>query len=550
MANAVLEVEERIRSHPGKTALVEWDARGLEHSLDFAGLGRRSAALSAALVKAGVGRGDRVLLLVPMSIDLYVCILAIIRMGAVCAFVDPHMGAKRFDVCCASARPKAFIGIPKAHIFRLLCPSLRKVPLRVATAGLPRVLARRLDDLIQGNLGDTSEAAAMSPEEPALITFTTGSSGEPKGSDRTHGFLRGQLEALNAPEKLASASDFPGFPILPLENLARGRTTYIPRLPPGKVREADPAVVLKQLARWRPEMMSGSPAYLEALADGAIAAGLTVDSVKILYTGGAPITPAALEKLGRVWTRASIQVVYGSTEAEPVAGLTSEEILGECQALSRRGMGCCVGYPVPSLEVLILPIDHKASEAAELASAALPPGQVGEIVVRGPHVNTGYWNNAGAVAANKIKTPRGIWHRMGDAGYRDAKGRLWVVGRVHTAMANPSFSADGNGQGAGASGPEHWPWIFPYQAELVADGFAEVRKAAYLEAAGGFYLVIEKRSGNGAGETALKASLRAALPFLPLKEIVFHPGLPVDARHNSKVEYGKVKDWLEKGAKA
>lgn len=545
MANVALAVEKGVKSHPGRSALVEWDSRGRERALTYGELGRRAAALAAALAGAGIGRGDRVLLLVPMSLDLYVSILGIIRMGAVCVFVDPHMGARRFDACCRSVAPKAFIGIPKGHLFRLFCPSLREVPLKIATGGLPGFIARDLRAFMRGRLSGTAfpEPADMQPADPALISFTTGSSGDPKGSNRTHGFLEGQLEALDAPEKARCPSNFPGFPILPLEDLARGRTAYLPRFKPGKVREADPATLLDQLERYKPAMMSGSPAYLEALADGAIRRGSTVDSVELLYTGGAPITSRALEKLGRVWRKASIQVVYGSTEAEPVATLEAREASGDCRELSKRGMGCCVGYPVPAIRLLILPLDHRAHEAADLSHEALPAGGVGEVVVLGPHVNTGYWNHPEGERANKIKTPQGIWHRMGDAGYLDAQGRLWVVGRTHTAMPNPWHGPAGK-----TAGPEariRWPWIFPYQAELVADAFPEVRKSAYLEIRGRFYLVVERRPGRGGGD--LEARLRRALHFLPLEDVVFHPSLPVDPRHNSKVEYAKVKARLEKG---
>jgi olefin beta-lactone synthetase len=396
--------------------------------------------------------------------------------------------------------------------------------------------------------------AAVASGDAALISFTTGSSGEPKGSNRTHGFLRRQLEALDDPRKTACASDFPGFPILPLENLARGRVTYIPKMIPGKVREAG-ATVLRQVKAWRPEMMSGSPAYLEAVADAALAAGTALDSVKILFTGGAPITAKALEKLARTWTTAQIAVVYGSTEAEPVASLNADELLRECRPLSGRGLGFCVGYPVPSLRVILLPLDFKASEAGDLAAVGLGAGRVGEITVLGPHVNTGYWNNEAGERANKIRTPAGIWHRMGDAGWFDAKGRLWVVGRSQGAMANPHFRAPSPGGiaqaadgrfGEGRNGdptPADWEWLFPYQAECVVDEMPKVRKSAYLEAMGAHWVVVETANGE-IRDPELADAIRKALADFPVAGVRFINRLPVDPRHNSKVEYAKVRDLL------
>ncbi len=537
--NIAMEVDACIRRNPAATALVEWDRKGNERSLDFAAFGARTAALAAGLARAGVAKGDRVLLLVPMGIDLYVSILAVIRMGAVCVFVDPNLGAKRFEACCASVRPKAFIGIAKGHLFRLLCPSLRKVPIHITTRGLPGWLALGMDSLIRKNLGGAHAGpVAVAPEDPALISFTTGSSGHPKGSNRTHGFLRCQLEALQDPRKAACASDFPGFPILPLENLARGRVTYIPALEAGKVREAG-AKVVKQLAAWRPEMMSGSPAYLEAVADCALASRTEFTSVKALFTGGAPITAKALEKLTRVWTRAEIAVVYGSTEAEPVAALDADELLRECLPLSLRGLGFCVGYPIASLHVIIVPLDFHSHECGDLAEVALGAGRVGEITVRGPHVNTGYWNNSAGERSNKVSTRAGVWHRMGDAGYFDAAGRLWVVGRVHTAMANPHYRPDAESKPAPAS----WPCIFPYQVECMADEYPYVRKSAYLEAMGAHWVVVERVRGK-ATDPQLAAAIRSSLADFPVAGVRFMDKLPVDPRHNSKVEYAQVRAWL------
>jgi acyl-CoA synthetase (AMP-forming)/AMP-acid ligase II len=347
--------------------------------------------------------------------------------------------------------------------------------------------------------------------------------------------MRAQLDALQAPEKQDCETDFPGFPVLPLENLARGRTTFIPFLPPGKIRAADPGVIWAQLQMWRPAMMSGSPAYLETVADAALAEGLDAGWVRVLYTGGAPVTAAALEKFARVWTGARIQVVYGSTEAEPVSVMDAAGIRGECLEKTRRGLGCCVGHPVSSLEVRILPLDHGAIDPDALDALCLPRGQVGEVIVRGAHVNEGYWDNPEAERANKIHTAAGVWHRMGDAGYLDEEGRLWLTGRAYTAMPNPGYVRD-------APAPRGWSRIFPYQAELVADAFAGVRKSALLRDGETFCLAVETPLRGGDRER-LRQELVTALAFLPVEKVLFHR-IPVDARHNSKVEYEVLRKQL------
>jgi hypothetical protein len=235
-----------------------------------------------------------------------------------------------------------------------------------------------------------------------------------------------------------------------------------------------------------------------------------------------------------------------------VSTLRLRELLDDCRPRIKKGFGFCVGYPVAAIEIRILPLGFRAAEAGFGSAEALDlpglaAGEVGEIAVRGPHVNTGYWNNPEGERANKIRTPQGIWHRMGDAGYFDAAGRLWVVGRAHTAMPNPAFPAGAGGPqtAGGPASPSSWPALFPYQAECIVDEFPEVRKSAYLEVDGRHWLVAETRGAPGPD---LAAAIRAALAGFPLQGVLFHPRLPVDPRHNSKVEYGTLAAWVRRKA--
>jgi len=93
--------------------------------------------------------------------------------------------------------------------------------------------------------------------------------------------------------------------------------------------------------------------------------GKAFESVRLLFTGGAPTSMKTLAKVVRVWTGAEVLVVYGSTEAEPVASIGADELLHHCRGPSLAGSGCCVGTPVEQIEVMVLPLEHEAHEAAE-----------------------------------------------------------------------------------------------------------------------------------------------------------------------------------------
>src|SRR5438552_1303339 len=127
----------------------------------------------------GIGPGSRVLLFVPMSVDLYVALLACFHLGAAAVFLDAWSDRRRLDGAIAAARPDAFVSTPRAHLLRLVSPALRRVPLKLLLSDTAR----------WGEIGGARLApAAVDPEEPALITLTTGSTGVPRVAARSHGF--------------------------------------------------------------------------------------------------------------------------------------------------------------------------------------------------------------------------------------------------------------------------------------------------------------------------------------------------------------------------
>jgi len=292
-------------------------------------------------------------------------------------------------------------------------------------------------------------------------------------------------------------------------------------------------------------MMSGGPAYLNAICAGAEAAGRTLDSVRILFTGGAPMASTGLERLCRVWPNARVVIVYGATEAEPVASIDATEIIDQCYALSIQGHGYCVGYPIDAIESLILPLDFAESSIDDLSSIALPNHCIGEIAVRGAHVNTRYWNDPEGEKNNKVQTPSGTWHRMGDAGYRDAKGRLWLVGRSHMAMSPPWTPRHNDGNRPFEPGQA--AWIFPYQVEAMVNDITGVKRSAYVGVNRGYHLLVEPLSAD-ADTTVLERTITEAMAGFPLTRMRFR-SLPVDPRHNAKIDYQAVVKWLrEQGA--
>ena len=443
---------EQAALRPEAPAIVEAAGAGTR-TLTFAQLAERSARAAGLLQSAGLRKGDRVLVFQPMSIELYVALLAIFRLGLVATVLDPSAGRRHIEQCCGIARPRAFIGPARAHILRYLCRGLRRIERHFVTAGrAPRAThwstLERLEPLNSITPCDSSH--------DALLTFTSGSTGVPKAAVRSHGFLLAQHAALAESIELEPGEvDLPTLPIFVLANLASGVTTVIPQ---GDLRRPgfiEPGPVLDQLERHSVTRTVGSPALYERLLQGARAAARAgsgsgearLGRLEKLYTGGAPVFPRLLQDLRAAMPQGRVIVVYGSTEAEPIAHLDWDEAGPADLDKMYAGRGLLVGRPVHQIALRIVhnrwgePLP--AMNAREFADIALSPGRDGEIVVSGRHVLAGYLNGVGD-EETKFRVEGKVWHRTCDAGYLDASGRLWLLGApvlsfgTNAALSTPS----------------------------------------------------------------------------------------------------------------
>jgi acyl-CoA synthetase (AMP-forming)/AMP-acid ligase II len=473
-----------------------------EEALSFGAL-RESANRVAGWLRArGVGPGDRVLVLVPMSAALYTVILGVGQVGATCVFIDPSAGLSHLDAACAHARPAAVFAVPAAGLARLGSRALRRIPYAFRVG---RDFARRL-----AATPPDAEVAPVSPEDAAVIVYTTGSTGAPKPVRRSHGYIIAQLAALNAhAAKAPDGIDLPMWPMLLFDALCHGRTSVIPAYPPGRIAQADPAVLLEQMRRHGVTLLAGPPALYERLCDHAEKAREPLP-VRHAFIGGAVVTPALLARVSGCLEAGRAYAVYGSTEVEPVAILSADELDG-----LPPSPGVCVGRPHPDLDVRLMvpPLGPVTWEQARWAE----PGAVGEVVVSGPHVSVDYFEAPEAFAAHKLRDPDGrVWHRMGDLALQDAAGRLHVMGRAAHAVT----TARGT--------------LYPVPCERAALGVPGVSRAALVGRDGEAWLVAEPAPDTDLH--ALEAGVRRALEGLPVDRVVFHPRVPVDARHNSKVD--------------
>lgn len=507
--NLATLLDDQAAQHPEQAALIDGPC-GSERSINYGRLKELTIATGERLRQSGIGFGSRVLVLVPMQSELYVTLAALWRLGAVALFLDPSAGRKHIARCCAQAKPDALIGIPKARWLNWICPALRRVPNKLYWK---RQLAWNAK-----SSGDIPIAEAP-PEHPAILTFTSGSTGEPKCAIRTHKVLLAQYKALRGSIALeAGERDLATMPIIALVNLAAGLTTLIPDADLKRPGFIKPGPVFEQIKRFEPTRCEASPSFLRVLSEEATLRGETLAGFKKIYTGGAPVFPRNLRLYAQTFVNASVNVLFGSTEAEPISHIALNEISEDDLQRMGTGKGLLVGSISHETRLLIIrdqwgtPLGPLSM--GELEAMALPVGETGEIVVSGGHVVPGYLNGQGD-SENKIKIDGNIWHRTGDAGYLDNKDRLWLMGRC-----SAKFQADGQ-------------IIYPFSVECAAVEHFDVPIAGCLKTEGGYTLVIPPTATN-CGNDDFAPVLAPPIKILQLKKI------PLDKRHNAKIDYSAL----------
>lgn len=506
-------LDEQARRRGNETAIAD-----VRRSLTFSQLNDAAACAAEDLASAGLRAGDRALLFCPMSIELYVTLIGLFRVGATAVFVDPGAGARHVAACCERLQPRGFVAVRRAHLLRLISRGIRSVPVKLAIGGgVPgtRTVAQRCITRSTTDRG----IVHRNPEDAALITFTSGSTGEPKVAVRTHAFLVAQHRVLAEQLELRAGDvDLTTLPMFALANLASGATTLIPDVDVRAPGAIDAVRLMKQIRSARPGRMAASPALLERLAAHLEDAGEQLD-VRRIYTGGAPVFPGLLDRLAAVAPRASIGAVYGSTEAEPIAHLQHAPIAERDRAVLRTGAGLLAGTPVPAIDLRIIPdrwghsLDPYDPRAFD--DEALPAGEPGEIVVAGPHVLSGYLGGCGD-DETKIRVGGRIWHRTGDAGYLDTSGRLWLLGRCSEKVS------DSRGT------------LYPLAVECAAAEVPGVRRSAFVQHRSRRLLVAEL---HDPASSLLLGALRLRLRWAQLDDVLAVPRIPVDRRHNAKVDY-------------
>lgn len=509
--NLINYLAERANEHPERIALID-----AESSMNYGDLYAHVCGASQQLRSDGLIDGDTALILQPVGIPLYISLLAAFHAGLTVMFVDPSAGKPMMRNSLLLHQPKAFIATGKAHLLRITIPEIRQIPRHYHSSGWAPCSRKW-----KAEKSAPLPPFASTPESPALITFTSGSTGMPKAACRTHGFLLAQHKALaESLDYIEGEVDLVTLPIFTLANLASGLTSVVANTDLRFPARANSAAILTQCEKHQVSRCAGSPAFFTKLFRDK-----QLPKFKAIYTGGAPVFPNLLDEIQAARPEMDVVTVFGSTEAEPIAHIRWKDTSNEDHQNMLAGKGLLVGKPVSATQLKIIP-DQSGQKIAPLSAEAfdalkLPCGEIGEIAVTGNHVLKGYLNGKGN-EESKIKVGDDVWHRTGDAAWLDTSGRVWLVGRCGAAIHRPDKEP-----------------VYPFGIECAAMAHPGVERCSLMFHEEKIILFIE-----GSLSVTQREDLLLRLAPLGVEKIQSILHIPVDKRHNAKIDYPALRELL------
>jgi olefin beta-lactone synthetase len=478
LLNFYQNIYQTLSRQPGQVYL-RWPLEGGSaaemRSFTGAALLQHVAAYQQLLKKHHIRIGDPILLALPVGIDLICGLLACMGSGAV-PVLPP-----------AGARPGQLLAVIRKQKIKGLLTATPLLPGQRLLLWLLGVKVLHLQEAAKAEKISWKLPVPVAEEQAALISHSSGSTGQPKAIYRSHKVLLAQHLALKAQfPPLPAQRDFPLFPNILLHNLSLGVLSILPALPAFDVRQMNPALLVAQLQQEGVHTLTGNVYYFKKLLAYLEAEALSLPGVQALGIGGSPVPEPLLRRLQARFPAADLFVIYGASEAEPIA----------VRKVSPQTLPPALGYAVgpfcASLEWKLLPLPQQEGM----------PFPVGEIAVRGAHVAT---------------KETGGWLHTGDFGYVNEAGVLFLTAR--------------RGNETPHGGVQH------YQLEHLLLHQPGVEQAAARSGTEGFEVWVQ----GSADREALRKVLESHFPTGIVLALHFREGFPMDSRHHSKILYPELR---------
>ncbi len=517
----------------------------------FRELNEDATTLACGFAGLGVRPGARMVLLVRPCVEFVKLVFALLRSGATTVLVDPGMGRRHLVNCLSAVEPEGFVAISSVQAVRsILRRRFRRAQKNVTVGRRWFWGGATYRGLLQLGRRSTAELPHTRADDPAAIIFTSGSTGPPKGVLYTHQMFLTQADEIQRHYGIhPGGADLACFALFALFNSAMGVTTVFAQMDFSRPAAADAKKLLAAAHDWQVTQAFTSPAVWHKLSQYCAAHHEQIPTLRKVFSCGAPVPASVLRQtLAYVHPEAQMHTPYGATECLPVASITAREVLGETASETDRGAGICVGRKFDTVDWRVIRVNDEPIGSLDDAKE-LPPGEIGELVVRGPQVSPAYVTGGPEHTSDpahndlaKIRDGESVWHRLGDVGYLDDQSRFWYCGR----KAHRVQTAEGT--------------LFTIPCEAVLNTHPDVARTAVVGIGpppGESPLVVVepstamlRRCGKNWSRPEFHRLKTELLELAAehevtrqIKMLLFHPSLPVDVRHNSKINRELLAQW-------
>lgn len=495
MNNLIYKLINKDENTLNKVAFIE-----KENKITYNDFIEKSLKLGQYLSDKGIKKGDYVSVMINMSIDLYSSLVALWSIGAIPVFFDVSAKKEYIQKCLETIKPQYIIATNKNKFLLSFITPFNKFPKISIETDLTNY---KKISIIKDDLSETG----------AIITFTSGSSGIPKTVLRTHKFLLDQYEIIyQAMHYSNDQIDLGILPIFTLANLGAGITTVIPNSKMNNIAKLNIKNIVHQIETHKISSATISPAVLKNILDYSEINNSNLSSFKKLHIGGGPVFPNNLQILNsEKFKNVEKYIAYGSSEAEPISMIKWEDMMNLYNEI-KKGKGLPLGKIINNINLeIIKETKNPIPQISDIEKITSTPG---EIIVSGKNVLTSYFNNYGN-NENKIKCNDTVWHRTGDIGYIDENQILWMLGNKRSTITinNKKY--------------------YPFKIECILNTKYNIERCTVLSNNKELFLILENNDKE-------KIDKNDKL-FLDFNKIIFINKIPMDKRHNAKIDYVKLR---------
>ncbi len=509
------------QTYPDKPAAIFSGPSGVEDEdrISFAELDARSDAVASFLQRHGVGVGDRVALLCDNTLPALCWFWGALKAGAATVDVPGLAGRATIQAVLDEAKPKVICVDPGLANKHCVGESALRLPALVLTTdALCETLAAPQREVVSLSAivaaGGTPAPSTVGPDDPALIVYTSGTTGLPNGVMLSHANFASNLEAGNALMGLTAQDSI--LVVVPLHYI-HGRMQLLWHAMIGgtvvfSAGFAFPQKVLLELIEYKTTGFSGVPFHFKQLMDRSKMSKTPPLTLRyVLITGGAlPIDE--LKRLDAMLPETGIHIAYGQTEASPrITYIGPDELF-----VKATDGQFSVGKALPGTTLEILGSDEQP----------VGPGQIGEVAAGGPNIMLGYVSGDHR-ELGKIDARGRL--RTGDLAYLDDEGHLYLAGRSSEMIKS-----------AGER-------IFPQEIEAVLSAHPRVDEVAVIgikDPTLGERIVayVYLTPGEALEPSTLKALCLESLPFVRVPKVFVFRDEPLPKTGSGKVSRGKLRE--------